>query len=293
MPEVIIVGAGPAGLAVALQLKRYGIDVLVLEKSLIGGLLNNANLVENYLGFPGGIPGEQLISLFSQQVKELGVEIKPEKVLSVHYENGQFQFITPRSIFTSNIAIIATGTKPKLISDLEIPERLHERVLYEILPIKQVGGKRIGIIGGGDLAFDYALNLARKNRVTILNRGAKWKCLPLLWERANNSSHIRYLDGIKVTRIVESPHKRLLLDYTVGDKHGELECDYLLIAIGREPQLDFFSNLDLDIFRELETLGKLYFIGDVKNGIYRQAAIAAGEGIMTAMKINSLLNEGS
>jgi thioredoxin reductase len=92
---------------------------------------------------------------------------------------------------------------------------------------------------------------------------------------------------------MESPQKSLLLDFIAGDKHGKLECDYLLIAIGREPQLDFFSNHNLDIFRELEQRGKLYLIGDVKNGIYRQAAIAAGEGIMAAMKINSLLNEGS
>lgn len=293
MPEVIIVGAGPAGLAAALQLKRYGIDILLFEKSLVGGLLNNANLVENYLGFPDGIPGDQLVSLFSQQIKELGVEIKYEQVLSTLHEKGQFQFNTKRSIYTSIIAIIASGTKPKLISDLEIPEKLQGRVLYEILPIKDVEGKCIGIIGGGDLAFDYALNLAKKNEVNILNRGDKWKCLPLLWERASVSARIRYLDRTTITHIAESPEKSMLLEYNSGDKLGELECDYLLISIGREPQLDFIPNYDQAIFRELEQQGKLYFIGDVKNGIYRQAAIAAGEGIMTAMKINSLLNEGS
>ena len=57
--EVIIVGAGPAGLATALQLERYGIKPLVVEKEHLGGLLHNANLVENYPGFPGGIPGPQ------------------------------------------------------------------------------------------------------------------------------------------------------------------------------------------------------------------------------------------
>ena len=66
---VVIIGAGPAGLAAAMQLKRQGIDPLVLERKLVGGLLLNANLVENYPGFVDGISGPDLVSLFKDQAE--------------------------------------------------------------------------------------------------------------------------------------------------------------------------------------------------------------------------------
>ena len=69
---VAIIGAGPAGLAAAIQLQRYGIDALLLEAEAVGGLLRNANLVENYPGFPQGIPGMELARLFAGQLERGG-----------------------------------------------------------------------------------------------------------------------------------------------------------------------------------------------------------------------------
>ena len=76
----VIIGAGPAGMAAAIQLRRYGYEPLVLEKSVIGGLLNNANLVENYPGFPAGIEGPVLVQLMKEHVQQLGVEIRSDEV---------------------------------------------------------------------------------------------------------------------------------------------------------------------------------------------------------------------
>ena len=67
--EVAIIGAGPSGIATAIQLKRYGIEPVILEKEEIGGVLKNANLVENYPGFPDGISGPELVKLFKKQVE--------------------------------------------------------------------------------------------------------------------------------------------------------------------------------------------------------------------------------
>ena len=73
--SVIIIGAGPAGIACAIQLKRYNIDSIVLEKDEIGGLLKNANLIENYLGFPNGISGKKLVQLINKQVRTSKINI--------------------------------------------------------------------------------------------------------------------------------------------------------------------------------------------------------------------------
>ena len=72
---VTIIGAGPAGLAAAIQLRRFGVTPLVLEGDEIGGLLRNANLVENYPGFPGGISGLALIRLFERQARDISVRV--------------------------------------------------------------------------------------------------------------------------------------------------------------------------------------------------------------------------
>ena len=73
--NIVIIGAGPAGLAAGLQLKRYGEEFILIERDNIGGLLRNANLVENYPGFPGGISGRELVRRFKKQVSEISVKV--------------------------------------------------------------------------------------------------------------------------------------------------------------------------------------------------------------------------
>ena len=76
MYDVVVVGAGPAGISASIQLKRSGIEPLLLEKDETGGLLLNANLVENYPGFPDGVSGEILAEIFSKHLKKVGVELR-------------------------------------------------------------------------------------------------------------------------------------------------------------------------------------------------------------------------
>ncbi len=114
---VVIIGAGPAGLAAAMQLKRQGIDPLVLERKLVGGLLLNANLVENYPGFVEGISGPELVSLFKDQAERLGVVIENEEVITASFEANHFRIVTNKRILKSQLLIAGSGTKPKKITD--------------------------------------------------------------------------------------------------------------------------------------------------------------------------------
>lgn len=284
--EVVIMGAGPAGIATAIQLKRYNIEPILLEQEKIGGLLRNANLVENYPGFPGGINGLELVELFKKQLKNTGVKVSFEKVMELGYRDGVFFTGTNKRAIRSNVVVIATGTKPRKNSVFSISDDIKDRIFYEIYPILGIKNKKIAVIGAGDAAFDYALNLQQKNEVIILNRSERTKCIPVLRERCTKSENISYLCNTDVIKI-NNEGSKLILTCTNSEGHEKIQIktDYVIAALGRDPCLDY---LGCGIEKKLDTLinaNKLYMVGDVKNGIYRQTAISVGDGIKAAMEI--------
>lgn len=281
--DVTIVGAGPAGIAAAIQLKRWGIEPLLLEADHVGGLLVNANLVENYPGFPDGISGIDLVELFKSQLARVDVVARYEEVLEIDHDEN-FKLRTSKREFESKFAVIASGTQPSTFDSVSIPKEVIGKVFYEVYPIIGVEGKIIAIIGAGDAAFDYAMNLSRKNEVTILNRGSKRKCLPLLWERTQKSAHISYNENTALYAIADNGN-RLVLKCKIPPGDWELVTDYVIFAIGRKPRMGFLSKRLTELASELKKEGTLFFVGDVANDIYRQTTIAVGDGVRAAMKI--------
>ena len=329
---VVIIGAGPCGLAAGMQLRRSGINPIVLEKATVGGLLNNANLVENYPGFVDGITGPELVSRMHEQAGKLSVTITPTQVVSVDSSADVFDIHTQHNCYHAPHVIVASGTRPLRPKDVDIPEQCNDRIFYNVYPLRNIAGQTIAVVGGGDAAFDYALNLARNNEVVILNRSSRVTALPLLSERATASQRIAYHSNIKVTTIAPSSATRLLLqladntqhDSSFSDGRGRpsptdaqrdivsannrgnspssndlagvpqpsgkpplntLTVDYLLFAIGREPELGFLSPELSRCVAAGEQVDRLHLCGDVRSGMFRQAAIAVGDGIRIAMAI--------
>lgn len=282
LEEVTIIGAGPGGIATAIQLKRSGIQPLLMEKSHIGGLLVNANLVENYPGFPRGIPGADLATLLAAHLNEVGVVVHFVEAMNIDHRE-HFIIETGGGNIYSRIAVIASGTRPRLTA-IDIAPAAAGRIFHEIHPIIRINGKRVAIIGAGDAAFDYALSLGRRNEVTILNRGKTRRCLPLLWERAAIAPSITYLENAAIGAI-NSSGDGLLLNAESPAGKWQLPADYVVVATGRVRQLDYFPQGLMSRAAELQRQGLLYFVGDVTNDIYRQTSIAVGDGVHAAMKI--------
>ena len=282
--DVIIIGAGPAGVASAIQLRRYGIEPLIFERNRIGGLLKNADIVENYPGFPNGISGRKLIAALEKHLGDSN-RIFFEDVIELVFEDDLFSVISTGRTIRSRIAIVASGTVPIGFSDIPIPDELNDRIFYDIYPILKEKNKKIAIVGAGDAAFDYALNLGKNNKIVILNRGNKVRCLPILRERAEALDNVDYLENTKVSSINMSTDDRLSITCIRDGNEFEILADYLVFAIGRIPATRFFSNRLNENKDRLEDDGLLYMIGDVNNDLYRQTAIATGDGIKAAMKI--------
>ena len=280
---IAIIGAGPAGVAAAIQLKRSGFDPLLFECGEIGGLLRNANLVENYPGFPKGISGQKLSDLFERQLEEHSPRIIRAEVKSIEYDNPVFKIKSDAAVYSAETLIVASGTKPVPLLGISYKPEFLSNVFHEVRDIADVKDKKIAIIGGGDAAFDYALNLQNSNDVLILNRSSKTKCLPILKQRAAKSDRITYI-STAVLKSAKPDDGKLQLQYTVSVVKNDVLVDYLLIAIGRVPNFDFFK-ISQDNIKSLLTSGKLFFAGDIKNGIYRQTSLSVGDGVRAAMSV--------
>jgi len=283
----MIIGAGAAGCACAIQLKRQGLEPILFERAQVGGLARNANLIENYLGFPKGLSGEDFCNLLEEHLRELNINIINENITNISWNKPQTTFLleSEKQNYTCHYLVLATGTKPKKLN-LKGEEELKKKGLlfYEPkdLAKKLQEHKRLIIIGGGDAAFDYALNLTQKgNHVTIVHRRKKFTCLPLLHERAVLNERISLKYAAAITNIALTEHdskEQVQLTFKDGSK---LMADYLLVAIGREPNTIIPEK---KIFKKVEN-GHLYLAGDLIVSPFRQIAIAAGSGLKTAMKI--------
>ena len=125
--DAIIVGAGPAGMTAAIQLARYGMSVYHFERNQPGGLLRNANLVENYPGHASGVSGSGLVGAFVSHMDTWGCSIIREEVLSLSHEKEIYTAKTENGTYTARTAVIASGTIPVVPGDIEIAAEARKR----------------------------------------------------------------------------------------------------------------------------------------------------------------------
>jgi len=285
--DVLVIGGGPAGLSAAGQLVRAGLRTMVFERGRPGGLLWNANWVENYPGFPGGIAGPELASLFRDQALTLGVRIEARSVHRLRLSgNGYFLAEVDRSSVRAGAAIVASGTRPILARWPGCAAMLGRRAFTEIADVEpeEMKGRRALIVGGGDAAFDYALRwLGKGGEAEILIR-SKPISLALLAERAR-AGGIPVFIGSRPLRVTPTL-KGICLQYIQGKTIRHREADVLLLALGREPDLSGLSPSLRPLLRKrsVEILPPgLFGAGDVIQGRYRQTGIAVGDGLRAAL----------
>lgn len=257
---VAVIGAGPAGVAASIMLKRYGIEVMLFERRSVGGLLNSAWRVEN---FPPLEPasGEDLCRRLKERLGRNSIGIISEEVTDILDRT----IVTKRAHYVVDYAVVATGTMPKRLASLE----MDSRVVYEYRDIPD-GRGATAIYGAGDMAYDGAIRSRLAGRRTLLfARGDKVRAIRPLRETAEKLGVELHLS--EPIQHVESEDSRLMITTSTG----VYSVEALLICVGRVASL---PRIDSDNFE---------VVGDARGDIYRQASIAIGEGIRSAMRIAS------
>lgn len=285
--DVVIIGAGIAGMTAAIYLKRAGLDILLVEENAPGGQLNKINIIENYPGFVKTTGPDLAISVYGQ-VKELGIEFLFDKVIKVNIEKDEKEIITNNKTIKCNYVIIATGRlSKKLFSDDD--RYIGKGVSYCALCDGHLyKDKDVAVVGGGNSALEEMLYLSNIcNSVTAILRGDSFRGEDHLVDKISEKENIKvvYNSNISEYNIENNRLESVTLDN--GDK---LNVSGLFISIGSEPSANIF-NVEKDkgfivVDSECMTnIENVYACGDViKKNVY-QLTTAASEGTMAAYSI--------
>ena len=285
--DVVIIGAGIAGMTAAIYLKRAGLDILLVEENAPGGQLNKINIIENYPGFVKTTGPDLAISVYGQ-VKELGIEFLFDKVIKANIEKDEKEIITNNKTIKCNYVIIATGRlSKKLFSDDD--RYIGKGVSYCALCDGHLyKDKDVAVVGGGNSALEEMLYLSNIcNSVTAILRGDSFRGEDHLVDKIYEKENIKvvYNSNISEYNIENNRLESVTLDN--GDK---LNVSGLFISIGSEPSANIF-NVEKDkgfivVDSECMTnIENVYACGDViKKNVY-QLTTAASEGTMAAYSI--------
>ena len=283
-PEVLVVGAGPAGLAAGIHLARAGIPHLLLERTRPGGLLHAAGLVECYPGFPRGIQGPRLARAMQRQALALGVRIEAAAAVDARIEAGAFALRVGGSWLRAPCLVLCCGTRPRPVAGLPVEGDLAGRLHASTASLpRRLAGRRVLVSGGGDAAFDSALQLrARGAEVGLVLRGPP-RALPVLVERVRRGG-LPVLQGWQLDGVRRcGPRLELSLRGPAGEER-RAEVDHLLCCHGREPEDGLWRALAPgEVPQDVPTAREgLFLAGDLLRGRCRYAAVAAGDGLRAA-----------
>jgi len=287
--DVIIIGAGPAGISAALYTRRAGLRVLVLNAGI--GSLEKAQKIENYYGFPAGISGEELYRNGISQAENLGVEILQKEATEIRI-NGDLSFTVSdgKSGFTSKAVVIAAGSKKLKPNIKGIGEFEGKGVSYcAVCDAFFYRNKNVAVIGDGKLAVNEAEELSNTAaKVSILTDGKDKGKTEKILEEEKNGGKIA-VDSRKISRI-KGDESGKVSGVIFGDG-SEMSADGIFVALGKAGAADFAKKLGLAMKGDsIETNEKtetnipgIFACGDAAGGLL-QVSKAVYEGAKAGLQ---------
>jgi thioredoxin reductase (NADPH) len=294
--ELVIVGAGAAGLAAGIYGERSELKTLILEEKMAGGTTADAPLIENYLAFQS-ISGRELAQKMVAQCRSVGVKIREfEKVVSLDLKGEKKIVTTDKAVYETKTVIIAAGTHYR---ELGVPGEKEFRgrgVSYcGVCDGPLFKNKRVLVVGGGSSAVITALYIAElASEVKLVHRRGMLRAEEAIVEALKSKSNVEILWNREVKEIegANVVNKALLFDNKTGETE-RLELDGVFIQVGEAPNSQLAKKAGVNVdgegyitvdMRQRTNITGVYAAGDITNHPVKQVGTAVGQGITAALE---------
>ena len=293
MYDIIIVGAGPAGLTAALYARRANRTTLVLEKGAFGGQITYSPRVENIPGFIS-VTGNEFADKLVEQVLEQGADIEPCEVLSIKTEGNVHTVVTDGGDYECRAVIIATGAKHRMPGLDREQDYIGNGISFcAVCDGAFYEGKTVAVLGGGNSALQEAILLADlAKKVYVIQNLDYLTGERKLAERLESKDNVEVITGSVITALHgEGELDRVTVKTVATGEETDLTIDGLFVAIGLVPQNEPFANVlklnaygyaDVDESCRTETAG-VFVAGDCRSKRTRQVATAVADGAVAAL----------
>ena len=300
--DVIIIGAGPAGLSAGICAARAGLRTLVIEKALPGGEITTACKIDNYLGFPNGIMGEDLAKLMEQQLLSYPVEYVCEFVKKVMQNEKQEKIVLTElnNKYIAKKIILAMGVEPKKLEKEFAKAFFGRGVSYcakgDALSYKD---KDVVVLGGGNCAC-YAANYLAQfvNRVYLVHSSDELRAVKVLKDSILDNKKITVMWGSEITEAfgIDKLEKVKVVNI-LNQQYTWLDVKAVFVYLGRKTpkvmrdwgvKLDEDNYIITDEFMRTSSPG-IYAAGDIRSKQIRQIATAVADGMIAAINVDKEL----
>ncbi len=293
MHDIIIIGAGTAGLTAAIYGVRAGKSVLVFESGIFGGQIVNSSEVENFPGIKR-ITGADFAMNLYEQALELGTEFQMNAVTGIDINNGSKSIVTSKSKYTCRTIIIASGNKKRPLGLEKETQLIGNGVSYcATCDGGFFKGRDVAVVGGGNTALEDSIYLSEYcKKVYVIHRRDTFRGEEKLVEVLEKRENVEFILNTSVTQLSgNSRLEGIELTNLVDDSKSSLEIQGLFVAIGQIPQNAPFSPpVDLDeagyiiAGEDCKTnIIGIFAAGDCRTKTFRQLSTAAGDGTVAAL----------
>ncbi len=299
MYDLIIIGAGPAGITAAIYAIRKKINLLVISKD-VGGQTTWSGDIENYTGYQL-VTGPELTSKFEEHMRKYAIPFKEgEDVADVKRIDDKIIVKTDKGTYESNTAIIASGKRSRQLNIPGEKEFKNRGLTYcATCDAPFFAGKNVAVIGGGNSALDATLQLIRiANRVYLVNIAARLTGDPVMIEKVQEAPNaVSIMNNAKVLSITGDSMVKALRIAREG-RAEELPVEGVFVEIGLIPNSHFVPDVAKNSFDEIRVdssnrtdIPGIFAAGDVTDVQEKQIIIAAGEGAKAALAVFRYLNQ--